>query len=409
MGDFTLARTQEQNPIASALVVCLPQGQSLALWRSVGTLERDWAVHATLGSRFERVLVVTHGDAAEHDALPQLEIEGTEVSIVCNEDGLDHEAFVASATARVCEILAFAFRPGSSVIVKADQMVGCDLARPITEGLRDANLDARLVARAGSCWSRFLARECGPDSTEAIEAGDDEAEICAIADVVISADSGTLDDLSWRYNLDRSRAVVTPDCIIADADPTSERASGRVVSVGGLRSRTRMDMIIEAVAQLGDQLRPTVQLQLIGDGPDRTALENLARARDVNLEIVPSARHDEVMGLISQAALMIQADDHIGDTRFIYEAQAVGTPCVVADTPGLGATVEHGVTGLRCPQDVAALAHMMTGIIEDASWAEAMALAAARRVRDRYSTDRVAKILARAYEDSMHRRTRDAA
>lgn len=391
--------------IAGGLVVCLPQGQSLADWRSAGTLDREWAVHSALLERFDRVVVVTYGGADDLTVAPDLSSEQMAVSVVCNEAGQPVPMYEATAVHRVADLTDGC----ATAIVKADQMAGCDLARPITVKLRDRGVDARLVARTGFHWSRFIARECGPDSQAAIEAGDSEARICEMADLILSTDDHALDDLAWRYRLDRSRAIKAPDCILADVDPSLSRDPRRLVSVGSLIEQSRMDLIVQAVAQLGEPLKSEITLELIGEGPERANLEAMAQELGVKLEIAPRSNHKDVMDAIGRAAAMVQAEDHVGDPRFIFEAQAIGTTCVVTETLGLGATVEHGVTGLKCPQEPAAIAHMIMGVCEDESWSEALSQAGARTVRARYGVERAASALANAYQIAMASEARVAA
>ncbi len=370
---------------AGALVVCLPVGAALTRWMQTGQLQRECALHARLARVYPLVVLVSDGPVADETAAPAALAPGLQV--VAGSGDVAHAA--TCRRNRIAErVLRLVRGAGAhTVIVQTDQMNGCGFSIPIARTLQNDNIHTRLVASAGRRWSRFIARELGPNSPQAIAAGEEERTLCAAADLVFANNRATLDDLAWRYGIDAQRTVVVPEFVTADAPIRSatERLATSIVSVGDLVERHGFDLLIRAAALLPRKPR----LIIIGQGPDAPRLRELATQGGVALELREPTTHNAMLEALTTCGVYAQAAEHEGDPRPVLEAMSTAAPCVVADTPGLGEVVEHAVTGLRAPREPEAFARMIEGLLEDREWAEAMGQAAARTVRARYGIESV--------------------
>lgn len=108
--------------------------------------------------------------------------------------------------------------------------------------------------------------------------------------------------------------------------------------------------------------------------------------------------HRELRDLYRRAtvvAITTKPNDHCSGVTALLEAMSCGRPVVATLNPGMDDYVEHGVTGLLVPPgDVGALSGAVNLLLDDPSRAREMGMAAAARVRQRFTSDHMASKLA---------------
>lgn len=127
-----------------------------------------------------------------------------------------------------------------------------------------------------------------------------------------------------------------------------------LVSVGHLIPRKGHDVVIRALPRI-----PEIGLIVIGDGPERTALNALARDAGVGdrVRFVGALAQDELRSYYGAADALVLASSREGWANVLLESMACGTP-VVASTAGgspeVVAAPEAGVLiAERTPEAVA--------------------------------------------------------
>jgi len=162
------------------------------------------------------------------------------------------------------------------------------------------------------------------------------------------------------------------------ARPLRERPP-RVAYVGRLERYKRIDVMLRALAPLAAK-HPALEIGVIGRGADRERLEALARelglaSRTHFLGFLDDDARDRWLA-DSRACVCPSEKEGWGLT--VIEANAVGTPVVASDAPGLRDSVRHGETGWLAPiGDAAAFGARIAALLEADEAAEAMALRAA--------------------------------
>jgi len=106
-----------------------------------------------------------------------------------------------------------------------------------------------------------------------------------------------------------------------------DRASGRrlAVTVGRLVPTKRVDRIITTIARENANTR----LVIVGDGPERSRLERLARAHGVDAVFTGLVHRDEALSWIASADVLLHASEAEGASTVIREAEALGTPVLI--------------------------------------------------------------------------------
>lgn len=119
-----------------------------------------------------------------------------------------------------------------------------------------------------------------------------------------------------------------------------------LLSVGLLIERKGHDLIIEAMARL-----PGYRLAIAGEGPERGALEALARRTGVadRVRFLGLISHDRLASVFSAADALVLASSREGWPNVLLEAMACGTPVVVSNIPGMSEVVTDRV-GVMLPE-----------------------------------------------------------
>jgi teichuronic acid biosynthesis glycosyltransferase TuaC len=126
-----------------------------------------------------------------------------------------------------------------------------------------------------------------------------------------------------------------------------------LLSVGHLIPRKAHDLVIRALRSL-----PAMDLVVIGDGPERGALEALARDSAVadRVRFVGSVSQDELRSYYGAADALILASSREGWANVLLESMACGTPVVASRAGGSPEVVSAPEAGVlmaeRTPEAV---------------------------------------------------------
>jgi glycosyltransferase involved in cell wall biosynthesis len=139
---------------------------------------------------------------------------------------------------------------------------------------------------------------------------------------------------------------VVPNGVRAPAvgDPDRQADDGlRLIFVGRLVSHKRVDVLLGAVFRTEG-----VRLEIIGEGPERRSLNQLAHELDLGdrVSFAGSLTHKEVMKRLGAADAMVLASEIEGLPHAVIEAFAVGVPVIAPPVGGMGEAVTDGENGL---------------------------------------------------------------
>jgi glycosyltransferase involved in cell wall biosynthesis len=134
-------------------------------------------------------------------------------------------------------------------------------------------------------------------------------------------------------------------CVLDDALPPHPR----VVFTGRLHAQKNLNLLLEAWS--GVRLRVPAHLLLIGEGPERDALEAQIQMRGLADSI-------HLLGAVADPAEYLRGADAFvlpsraeGMSNSLLEAMATALPCVVSDIGGNRDLVQPGRTGFLLPPD----------------------------------------------------------
>lgn len=139
-----------------------------------------------------------------------------------------------------------------------------------------------------------------------------------------------------------------------------------IISIGRLASEKNFAMLLGAVAAVMKQY-PQVRLALIGDGPDRKELEELANRLGIGarVEFVGLVPYEDVPRYLKAADIFSFASTTETQGLVTLEAMAADLPVVAVDATGTSDIVAHEVDGLLTANNSQALAAGITRLLQD--------------------------------------------
>ena len=177
------------------------------------------------------------------------------------------------------------------------------------------------------------------------------------ADRIITLTEGARRDLAENFAVpDQLIAVMLTNAVVPPAaanriaqwDGEAGRENDLIVCIGRLSPEKDQRTLIRAVSLL-----PAAQpwrLAIVGDGPERPALQALARELGVADRIVFTGEVSDPFGFMMRARLAVCASVYEGLGNAIIEALACGTPVVSTDCPyGPSEILQSGRYGALTP------------------------------------------------------------
>lgn len=159
-----------------------------------------------------------------------------------------------------------------------------------------------------------------------------------------------------------------------------------VVGVGAFARHKRIDVAIEAVAELADKELQLIWIGNVADHEYLRELSTLAATREVNFEPLVDIHHRRVVDLLNEAAAMIYAPRLEPFGYAPLEAAACGLPVVAVAEGGVRETIIDGETGVLVGNDDE-LGGALARVVNDNRLARRMGEAARRHVEEAWSLD----------------------
>jgi phosphatidyl-myo-inositol dimannoside synthase len=201
------------------------------------------------------------------------------------------------------------------------------------------------------------------------------------------------------------------DTAVFRPDPSRKEKGPRAVAVGRFVAQKGFATLLRAWRLAVDRLAgrsPAAQLTLVGDGPQRTRLEQLIRTLGLGdyvrftgalprAAVVTELQRAHVFGLPVRTRLAGLNPEGLGVAA--VEAAACGLPVVVGRSGGAPETLQDGRTGFVVPSaDHRALAARLVELLADPARSQAMGEAGRRFVVERFSAARARQTLRAALD-----------
>lgn len=172
-----------------------------------------------------------------------------------------------------------------------------------------------------------------------------------------------------------------------------------VTFVGRLDPQKRADLLIEVFKEV-HRLFNSAYLVIIGDGPERKKLEEMA---DENILI---------KGVVSNVAEYLRASDLLvlpslaeGMSNVILEAMATGLPVITTNISSNPEVIDNGIDGvLLDPEDKSGFKKNILKILTDESFASKIGQNAREKVVEKFSIESIAEKYRELFDRLVNRR-----
>ena len=190
-------------------------------------------------------------------------------------------------------------------------------------------------------------------------------------------------------------------------EPTLPPGIGpRIMVPRRLFPKNGVDVLVRALPGVMERV-PDVEVVIVGDGPERRALERLAGDLGVGhrIRFLGARPNAEMPGLLSSADLAVIPSRMEATSVAALEAMACELPVAASDVGGLPEIVDGSVGGLAPPGDPDGLARLVAELLRRPDL-RALGVAARERVVTHWSNARLAERHLEIYGELVERRRR---
>jgi glycosyltransferase involved in cell wall biosynthesis len=177
--------------------------------------------------------------------------------------------------------------------------------------------------------------------------------------------------------------------------------------IGRMTAVKRTDVVLEAFRRLKEQGVDTV-LCMVGDGPDRTSVEEQAGRLGIMRECLFPGYQEDVGPFFAAFDVFVLPSGNEGTPVTAIEALASGCPVVATRVGGVPDVVTDGEDGfLVASGDVEQLAARLAELANDPELRARMGAAGRGRMQTRYAVSRLIDDVDRLYRDLLERKELD--
>lgn len=355
--------------------------------------------------------------------IPTLDRSGAEKQMVLLARGLPRDRFAVEVAAltRLGPLEADLRASGITVTLigkrlKADPFALAQLTRYLKEGHFDvlqtwifaANVYGRLAAR----WARVpvvVTAEMAVDLWKGRTQLAIDRSLARWTDRVVGNSRAVADFYREHAGIASERLEVITSGIDDEVPPPIDPAIVRrelgadpdapvALFAGRLAAQKAVDDLLKALDLL-QHVRGGLVTWIAGDGPDREALVDLARAFRLGDRVRFLGHREDVPRLLAAADLLVLPSRYEGLPNVVLEAMRFGKPVVATSAPGTTELVVDGETGLLVPVGRPPdLAQAIRRIIDDPELARRLGDAGRSRVAAEFRADRMIERFAALYE-----------
>jgi glycosyltransferase involved in cell wall biosynthesis len=179
-----------------------------------------------------------------------------------------------------------------------------------------------------------------------------------------------------RIGVDTRRWVPTPGRVLARGGPV------RAIIVARLHRIKAHDVLLDAMEILR-QRQVHVELDIVGDGPERQSLEEQCRRLRLSdrVTFAGSLGEDHIIERMRRADLFVLPSRHEPLGVAYMEAMSMELPTIGTTSGGVQEIIDHGVDGLLVPpEDPIALADAIEGLVASPEMRSRLGVAGRRKI-----------------------------
>jgi len=171
--------------------------------------------------------------------------------------------------------------------------------------------------------------------------------------------------------------------------------------VGRLSKEKGIDIFLRAAARVLANF-PNTRFVVVGDGPDKDALQALSDELNIRDSVSLLGRRDDMPSVYASLDVMVSSSRQEGLPIAVLEGMASGLPLVATAVGEVPSVVLDGRTGVLLPaEDVGLLARGIESLLGDASKRNRFGAAGRKLIEEQFSAERMTADYLRVYEEAI--------
>jgi len=171
--------------------------------------------------------------------------------------------------------------------------------------------------------------------------------------------------------------------------------------VGRLSKEKGIDIFLRAAARVLANF-PNTRFVVVGDGPDKDALQALSDELNIHDSVSLLGRRDDMPSVYASLDVMVSSSRQEGLPIAVLEGMASGLPLVATAVGEVPSVVLDGRTGVLLPaEDVGLLARGIESLLGDASKRNRFGAAGRKLIEEQFSAERMTADYLRVYEEAI--------
>jgi glycosyltransferase involved in cell wall biosynthesis len=161
-----------------------------------------------------------------------------------------------------------------------------------------------------------------------------------------------------------------------------------ILCIAHQNEKKNLELLLRAFARLKDVVDPTLELALVGDGPLRSTLEDLAHSLNLGdrINFMGWKSRKEVAELLAGCTVFVLPSKSEPFGIVIIEAMACKKPVVASCVGGIPEIIENGENGIMVdPHDPSDLARAIETLLKNPALRESLGTKGHRTVQQRFT------------------------
>jgi L-malate glycosyltransferase len=222
---------------------------------------------------------------------------------------------------------------------------------------------------------------------------------------VVTVSSRLSDYMNSVVRIPRSKILTIPNGIDVERFRSSRRmpCESDSLQVGTIARLAPVKDIATLIRAMGivHRYKPGMCLIIVGDGPERSALEALVRQLDLLSVVAFRGYERDIPEILKDIDIFALSSLSEGTSITLLEAMASGKPVVVTNVGGNPEVVEEGVNGLLVPaRDPDSLAKALLKIAGNPDLRRSMAEANINKIGKHYSVQSMVRLYEALYRET---------
>ncbi|MGC9069329.1 MAG: glycosyltransferase family 4 protein [Thermoprotei archaeon] len=189
-------------------------------------------------------------------------------------------------------------------------------------------------------------------------------------DIAIAVSNTTASRLVSLLKMDRNKVVTIPNGVDLELFNSikTEKMHNKIIYVGRLNWHKKIDRLIDAIPIIKRYIND-IHLEIVGDGPMKAEYEEYIRKKNLQncVTILGAVDDKELVKRLKSAYIYVLPSIREGQSITTLEAMAAGTPQIVVDVDGNGASalIKESKSGLTVGPSSYKIAEAVLKIMND--------------------------------------------